>query len=1253
MIDALITGLSKGLELSAEEIADTLWLALQIEESQPELSVRAELRENPPQPPFPRGEPEILPEIQETLPSEREETASNQPPDEPKAGIYPRNPQESLVGSGLSLRVPDAPSLREPLTLARALKPLMRRMPSGSTLVLDEAATTQQIAETGLWLPVLKPTLEPWLDLELVVDEGISMQIWRHTIGELERLLKNYGIFRDVRVWGLIADDSESSDLPRLVQIRRGIGATAKNQSPRSPAELIDPSGRRLILVVSDCVSPQWRDGKLTKTLELWAKQGSMAIVQMLPKWLWKRTALGRDSEVRLQGLNPGEFNQKLIAKGVSLWDELEETRGVKVPIFTLEPERVATWAQMLSGKGSTWTAGYMFKLDPLPVRQGRDLFNLDIDRSNPEQRVQAFRVTASPMARKLAGLLAAAPVISLPIVRLIQETLLKESQQVHVAEVFLGGLLKPLSEINPETNPNYVQYEFMDGVRELLADSVPSGYQGNIFDAVSKYMARKMGLSLEEFAAVLRNPHQVLDGEMASEVGYFATMTPQILRQLGGEYVKFAEELERNHRQRYQNNSQATLNPLPDIEYRAGGSLHPDLSSYVKRKADDKLYNAVKAGQLCIVSTPRQTGKSSLMSQTIRRLQEEEFACALIDISTIVASDLTQEQWYAGLIFKIARYFELREEFDLKIWWQQLSHLSPAYRFIEFIEEILLQRISQRIIIFIDEFDATLILDFKQDFFAILRGLHQIRSQGKDLNRLNFVLAGVFLDTNITLDINTSPLSNIATKIDLESFSYEEALPLAGGLAEKVNNPQELLREILAWTGGQPFLTQKICLLVKESDTYVPAGNEKAWLDNLVMTKVIDRWQEQDNPQHLQTIQDRIFYEDSNESLKLYRAILQEDEHFSAKSKVVEELILTGLVVRSKAKLKIANKIYSAIFNSEWIEESLGNSINSMLQIDANTGIKQILDRKRNPNLKQLLNRLRKGGNNRKNKSSDNVIQIIGGRGSGKTTFLAALAALPYSSSSTGINSITSVNNQLASQELMEHAKYLLEQGLGFKANSSLFDSNQYSLNISLKNYSKMAGLRMRSIQSTVTDKKYEGDFYTDLVEQLNNIRLQDYLDDCIKATGILLLVDGSNGRRDEEYAIGLEFFLNALNKSTDSQQKKRIAFVVNKCELPEIWLQRSDPRRLSRRFFPKMVEELEAWQDHNLGYVDYFTSSAFGVIGRNYPEANTTILRRDNTHTSIIKKPRLWKPIGLVSPIYWLCTGLRHKELDNIKIE
>ncbi|MGL5134352.1 MAG: SAV_2336 N-terminal domain-related protein, partial [Planktothrix sp.] len=370
--------------------------------------------------------------------------------------------------SGLSLKVPDASSLREPLILARAFKPLMRRVASDQELVLDEiatVATAQKIGDKVLCFPVFKPTLEPWLDLELVIDESISMQIWRHTIKELERLLKNYGIFRDVRVWGLMTNDNQQ------IQIRRGIGASSKNQSPRSPKELIDPSGRRLVLIVSDCVSSLWRSGKVTPVLELWAKQGTMAILQMLPKWMWKRTALGKSSEVRLRGLNPGVFNQNLIAQKVSLWDELDG--GVKVPVFTLEPDKAGNWAQMLAGKGNIWVSGYVFKLDTIPVKNESELLNLAPDLS-AEHRVQGFRVTASPMARKLAGLLASAPVITLPIVRLIQEIFLKDSLQVNVAEVFLGGLLKPLSEINAETNPDYVQYDFMEGVRELLLDSVP-----------------------------------------------------------------------------------------------------------------------------------------------------------------------------------------------------------------------------------------------------------------------------------------------------------------------------------------------------------------------------------------------------------------------------------------------------------------------------------------------------------------------------------------------------------------------------------------------------------------------------------------------------------------------------------------------------------------------------------------------------------------------------------------------------------
>ncbi|NEP45067.1 MAG: hypothetical protein F6K35_39965 [Okeania sp. SIO2H7] len=314
MIDRLIEALNQEVGMSAEEIADIFWLAVQMQESESEPEdADFSSGEDGEDSGNNTGESEPITSPEREFPSSKsEEITTKLGSKKQKADIYPQK-QGQTSKTDLSLKVPNAPSLREPLILARALKPLMRRVPAGTNLVLDEAATSQRIADEGLWLPVLRPTLEPWLDLELVVDESISMQIWRQTIGDLERLLKNYGIFRDVRVWGLIADDGEG------VQIRRGIGGRAKDRAPRSPKELIDGSGRRLVLVASDCVSPLWRDGKVTATLALWANRVPTAIIQMLPQWLWKRTALGRATEVRLRGLTPGASNGNLIAKVVSL----------------------------------------------------------------------------------------------------------------------------------------------------------------------------------------------------------------------------------------------------------------------------------------------------------------------------------------------------------------------------------------------------------------------------------------------------------------------------------------------------------------------------------------------------------------------------------------------------------------------------------------------------------------------------------------------------------------------------------------------------------------------------------------------------------------------------------------------------------------------------------------------------------------------------------------------------------------------
>ncbi|EAW36912.1 SAV_2336 N-terminal domain-related protein [Lyngbya sp. PCC 8106] len=547
-MERLIAALGAEFDLTGEEIAEILWLFLQQRSGEPLSSVQPSSRKPivaPASPinPLPSvNSPRTITPVDSPRPVPEKPVIDPIPEDYPKAGIYPKtqpNRQRSTTTGTLSLAVPDAPSLREPLSLARALRPLMSRVPSPKATQINETATAERTAAEGLCIPVLQPLQEPWLEIALVVDESISMVIWRHTVTELKRLLEHYGAFRDVRTWALVNDEQQ-----KTIYLRAGIGVTTNNPRLHSPRELIDPAKRRLVLVVSDCVSAMWRNGDILPALQVWAENGPMAVVQMLPEWLWTRTALGFATSAMFSGLTPGVANTALQMQVSSLWDDEDFEQGIKVPVLTLEPEIAATWSQMVSGQGNVWTPGFVFDKNPYCTEE---IAPEDNSTSlSAEERVQGFRLNASPMGRRLAGLLSAAPTICLPVVRIIQDAMVPESKQVHIAEVFLGGLLKPVSEIKPNTNPDAVQYDFMDGVRELLLNSTPQSDSLTVLDAVSKYVAARLGKTLQEFAALLKNPQQADNQDEQEQIQPFAEITAKVLSRLGGEYARFAENLER-----------------------------------------------------------------------------------------------------------------------------------------------------------------------------------------------------------------------------------------------------------------------------------------------------------------------------------------------------------------------------------------------------------------------------------------------------------------------------------------------------------------------------------------------------------------------------------------------------------------------------------------------------------------------------------------------------------------------------------
>jgi ABC-type branched-subunit amino acid transport system substrate-binding protein len=311
-----------------------------------------------------------------------------------------------------------------------------------------------------------------------------------------------------------------------------------------------------------------------------------------------------------------------------------------------------------------------------------------------------------------------------------------------------------------------------------------------------------------------------------------------------------------------------------------------------------------------------------------MQRLQADGIACAVIDITAIGAYGITPEQWYAGVIDCIVSSLELYNKFDLGSWWTEHSLLPNVQRLSKFIGEVLLELVSQNVVIFVDEIDSVLSLNFNiDDFFAVIRDCYNKRADNPDYRRLTFALIGVATPADLIQDRRRTPF-NIGQAIEMTGFTLQEAQPLAVGLAQKSSNPQALLQAVLDWTGGQPFLTQKVCKLIESAEDEIPEGRESQWVEELVQQCIISYWETTDEPEHLKTIRDRILKKKqcSVDLLRLYLQVLQQKEVKAngCLEQTQSELRLSGLVVKQYGNLRVCNRIYEAVFNRNWVTKAI-----------------------------------------------------------------------------------------------------------------------------------------------------------------------------------------------------------------------------------------------------------------------------------------------------------------------------------------
>ncbi|MBD1877178.1 formylglycine-generating enzyme family protein [Nodosilinea sp. FACHB-131] len=175
-------------------------------------------------------------------------------------------------------------------------------------------------------------------------------------------------------------------------------------------------------------------------------------------------------------------------------------------------------------------------------------------------------------MAQRLAELMSAAPV-SPPIVDLIRQTLLRGAEPVHVAEVYMGGLMEAREVEAAEGDGTALEYDFAPGVRTLLADALSRTKTESVLDVVSRYISERLGLNTRSFEALLRFDFQG-DPSAQDLVVPFAEIAIPTLQRMGGEYAEFAEQLG------------ATPKVTPPLPTPDPDDLFPLLQTYTFREA-------------------------------------------------------------------------------------------------------------------------------------------------------------------------------------------------------------------------------------------------------------------------------------------------------------------------------------------------------------------------------------------------------------------------------------------------------------------------------------------------------------------------------------------------------------------------------------------------------------------------------------------------------------------------------------------
>jgi len=356
---------------------------------------------------------------------------------------------------------------------------------------------------------------------------------------------------------------------------------------------------------------------------------------------------------------------------------------------------------------------------------------------------------------------------------------------------------------------------------------------------------------------------------------------------------------------------------------FSVGTPLHAVRAGYVRRRADDLLYEAVVAGRYSHVIAPDRSGKSSLIAATAARLEANGFNVAILDLDQIGIRDAGSDagRWYYSVAYRILRQLRIRH--DLQSWWQDKSVLGNRQRLLEFYNEIVLQFVQERIVIFVDGIQCIERMSVGEQLLSSIRSAHNARTTDPEFSRLTFVLLGECDPVSLVDEPELSPF-NVTQSIPLQDFTRDDLNLFAAELNLAPDKAELALDRIYYWTRGQPYLTQKLARATARERLSADIQDN---VDRIVRQQLSGRAALRSEPQlshiHRELLRDE---KQSEALLNLYGRLRKGIEVATDwGSPLQRRLMAVGLLrVDDNGDLRVRNRVYEAVFTARWANENL-----------------------------------------------------------------------------------------------------------------------------------------------------------------------------------------------------------------------------------------------------------------------------------------------------------------------------------------